>query len=75
MCTYMFKEKKLSEKVFEDVKQWRLVRVFTHYVVCGSDKSVFEKAFDITLENNKIWMPGCLSRKKQIIPFLEPAFK
>ena len=44
-------------------------------LVASSDKSVFEKAFDITLENNKIWMPGCLSRKKQIIPFLEPAFK
>ena len=44
-------------------------------LVTSKDTSVFEKAFDIKLENSSVWMQGCLSRKKQIIPFLEPAFK
>jgi len=44
-------------------------------LVASKDSSIFEKAFDITLENKKVWLDGCLSRKKQIIPFLEPAFK
>lgn len=43
-------------------------------LVSSSDSSVFEKAFNVKLEDNKVWLDGCLSRKKQIIPFLEPAF-
>ncbi|QDF28539.1 manganese-dependent inorganic pyrophosphatase [Halarcobacter anaerophilus] len=43
-------------------------------LVSSEDTSVFEKAFDVKLENKKVWLDGCLSRKKQIIPFLEPAF-
>lgn len=43
-------------------------------LVSSTDTAVFEKAFDVKLENGKVWLDGCLSRKKQIIPFLEPAF-
>jgi len=43
-------------------------------LVSSEDNSIFEKAFDKKLENGKVWLDGCLSRKKQIIPFLEPAF-
>jgi manganese-dependent inorganic pyrophosphatase len=43
-------------------------------LVSSEDASIFEKAFDVKLENGKVWLNGCLSRKKQIIPFLEPAF-
>ena len=43
-------------------------------LVSSEDTSVFEKAFDTKLEAGKVWLDGCLSRKKQIIPFLEPAF-
>ncbi|MGJ0320366.1 manganese-dependent inorganic pyrophosphatase [Aliarcobacter cryaerophilus] len=43
-------------------------------LVVSNDTSIFEKAFNCKLENGKIWLDGCLSRKKQIIPFLEPAF-
>ncbi|MCP4969653.1 MAG: manganese-dependent inorganic pyrophosphatase [Arcobacter sp.] len=43
-------------------------------LVSSVDSSIFEKAFDKKLENGKVWLDGCLSRKKQIIPFLEPAF-
>jgi len=40
----------------------------------SDDASKFETAFDIKLENNQVWLPGVLSRKKQIIPFLQPQF-
>jgi len=43
-------------------------------LVTSDDSSIFEKAFNCKLEDNKVWLDGCLSRKKQIIPFLEPAF-
>lgn len=43
-------------------------------LVTSDDTSIFEKAFNCKLEDNKVWLEGCLSRKKQIIPFLEPAF-
>ncbi|MCT7544955.1 manganese-dependent inorganic pyrophosphatase [Aliarcobacter cryaerophilus] len=43
-------------------------------LVVSNDTSIFEKAFSCKLEDGKVWLDGCLSRKKQIIPFLEPAF-
>ena len=43
-------------------------------LVASVDNSVFENAFDVELVDGKVWLDGCLSRKKQIIPFLEPAF-
>ena len=43
-------------------------------LVSSDDTSIFEKAFNCKLEDGKVWLDGCLSRKKQIIPFLEPAF-
>ncbi len=43
-------------------------------LVASDSKDKIEKAFDITVENNRFWLKGCLSRKKQVVPFLEPAF-
>ena len=43
-------------------------------LVTSDDASIFEKAFNCKLEDGKVWLDGCLSRKKQIIPFLQPAF-
>ena len=43
-------------------------------LVASVDNSIFENAFGIELVDGKVWLDGCLSRKKQIIPFLEPAF-
>ncbi len=45
-------------------------------LLCVSDDaSKIEKAFDIKLENNQVWLDGVLSRKKQVIPFVQPQFK
>lgn len=43
-------------------------------LVSSLDTTIFEKAFNCKLVDNKVWIDGCLSRKKQIIPILEPAF-
>jgi len=44
-------------------------------LVVSDDQSVIEKAFDIKLENHQAWLPKVLSRKKQVIPFLEKSFR
>ncbi|MEA3513710.1 MAG: manganese-dependent inorganic pyrophosphatase [Campylobacterota bacterium] len=44
-------------------------------LVATSSKNVVEKAWDIKIEDDQFWLKGCLSRKKQVIPFLEPAYK
>jgi len=43
-------------------------------LVLSDDNAKIESAFDVTLENNEIWLPKVMSRKKQIIPFLEGQF-
>jgi len=43
-------------------------------LVLSDDNSKIESAFNITLENNQVWLPKVMSRKKQIIPFLEEQF-
>ena len=43
-------------------------------LVLSDESNKVETAFDITLENNQIWLPKVMSRKKQIIPFLEKQF-
>ena len=45
-------------------------------LLCVSDdSSKIESAFDVKLEDNKVWLEGVLSRKKQVIPFVQPQFK
>ena len=41
----------------------------------SDDESKIEKAFDVKLENSQVWLDGVLSRKKQVIPFIQPQFK
>ena len=45
-------------------------------LLCVSDDaSKIETAFDKKLQNNQVWLDGVLSRKKQVIPFVQPQFK
>ncbi|SFV61249.1 Manganese-dependent inorganic pyrophosphatase [hydrothermal vent metagenome] len=43
-------------------------------LVVSDDASKIEKAFNVKLENNKAWLDGVLSRKKQVIPVVQPQF-
>jgi len=44
-------------------------------LVATKSPQTVEKAWDVKIENNQFWLKGCLSRKKQVVPFLEPAYK
>src|SRR5699024_32172 len=46
----------------------------TLLLVLGLTKEVVEKAFDKKLEDDKIYLPGLVSCKKQIVPPFEAAF-
>ncbi|MCT7511680.1 manganese-dependent inorganic pyrophosphatase [Aliarcobacter cryaerophilus] len=79
---------KIKDDLMEDIKKVKdeqnlhtvallltdIMKEGSEVLVVSNDTSIFEKAFNCKLENGKIWLDGCLSRKKQIIPFLEPAF-
>lgn len=77
-----------KEMIFEDMKKMKeeeglhtmivlltdIMKEGSQALVVSDDVSKFENAFDVKLENNQVWMEGVLSRKKQIIPFLQPQF-
>jgi manganese-dependent inorganic pyrophosphatase len=52
-----------------------IMAVGSQILVATDSPNVIEKAWDTKIENDQFWLKGCLSRKKQIIPFLEPAYK
>ncbi len=46
----------------------------TDLMAITDDPSVIEKAFGVKLEGKTVWLPGVMSRKKQMVPPLEKAF-
>ena len=44
-------------------------------LVVSDEPQKIESAFGVSLENRQVWLPKVLSRKKQVVPFLEKAFK
>ena len=43
-------------------------------LVVSDDPSKIEAAFNVKLQNNRAWLDGVLSRKKQVVPFVQPQF-
>jgi len=43
-------------------------------LVVSDDANLVESAFNVKLENSQVWLPKVLSRKKQVVPFLEKTF-
>ncbi|MCK4973892.1 MAG: manganese-dependent inorganic pyrophosphatase [Sulfurimonas sp.] len=43
-------------------------------LVVSDDANKVENAFGCKLEDSQVWLDGVLSRKKQVIPFLQPQF-
>ncbi len=82
----VFDDKK--EMLFEEMKRVKeegglhsVIILLTDIMAEGSqllcvsdDESIVEKAFGKKLENHEVWLNGVLSRKKQVIPFLQPLF-
>lgn len=44
-------------------------------IVLGDEISSFENGFNVKLENNSAYLPGVVSRKKQIVPIITEALK
>lgn len=52
-----------------------IMQMGSQILVATNSQEIVEKAWDVKVENDQFWLKGCLSRKKQVVPFLEPAFK
>ncbi len=46
----------------------------TELLIASNDPSIVEKAFGTAPEENKVWLSGVMSRKKQVVPNFEKAF-
>lgn len=44
-------------------------------IVAGKDKELIAKAFNVKLEDNCVYLPGILSRKKQVVPVITAAIE
>lgn len=44
-------------------------------LIVSDEPEVVEKAFNIAPQGNRVWLPGVMSRKKQVVPNFEKAFK
>ncbi len=47
----------------------------TELLIASDDESAIESTFGVAPVDSKVWLPGIMSRKKQIIPDLEKTFK
>jgi len=51
-----------------------VIKEGSQLLAVSDDESKLENAFKCTLENSQVWLEGVLSRKKQVIPYLQPQF-
>ncbi len=51
-----------------------IIKEGSQLLVVSDSISKIERAFNINLDRNEAWLPKVMSRKKQIIPFLEKQF-
>ncbi len=52
-----------------------IIQEGSELLIASEDSDKIKKALNANEDNHKIWLEGVLSRKKQIVPFLEKAFK
>ena len=74
--------------IFEDMKKMKdenglhtilvlltdIMKEGSQLLVVSDDESKIEAAFDCKLEKSQVWLDGVLSRKKQVVPFVQPQF-
>lgn len=44
-------------------------------IVLSDEPELIASAFDVTLDGDTVWLPGVMSRKKQVVPNFEKVFK
>ena len=78
----------IKDDLFEDMKKLKeegglhsviilltdIMKEGSQMLVVSDDESKIESAFECKLEESQVWLDGVLSRKKQVIPFLQPQF-
>ncbi len=52
-----------------------IIKEGSELLISSEDSDKIKKALNAKEENHTLWLEGVLSRKKQIVPFLEKAFK
>jgi manganese-dependent inorganic pyrophosphatase len=76
------------DELFEDMKAMKeeeglhtilmlltdIMKEGSQLLVVSDDESKIETAFSIKLQNHQAWLDGVLSRKKQVVPFVQPQF-
>ncbi len=77
-----------KDEIFEDMKKMKeeeglhtmivlltdIMKEGSQILVVSDEPSKIETGLNLKLENNEAWLDGVLSRKKQIIPFIQPQF-
>ena len=77
-----------EEELLEDMKKMKeegglhtvlilltdIMKEGSKLLVVSDDESKIEKAFGVELQDHKVWLDGVLSRKKQVVPFVQPQF-
>jgi manganese-dependent inorganic pyrophosphatase len=51
-----------------------IMKMGSEVLISTNHHDIVQKAFNVKIVDNKFWLDGCLSRKKQVVPVLEPAF-
>lgn len=51
-----------------------IIKEGSQLLIASDDPAVVEKAFGTKAQNNEVWLPGVMSRKKQVVPNLEKVF-
>ncbi len=51
-----------------------IMKMGSEVLICTNHQEIIEKVFNTKVVDGKFWLDGCLSRKKQVVPVLEPAF-
>lgn len=50
-----------------------IIKAGSYILVVGERQDLVEKAYNVKLENNIVWLDGVVSRKKQVVPVLMEA--
>ena len=78
----VLKDKEKIEKAMEDFINANSKDLFvllitdilennSQIIVVGTRKDIVEKSFNVTLEDNMAFLPGVVSRKKQVVPVID----
>ena len=51
-----------------------IIKEGSQLLIVSDEPDIVKKAFGVEPHNDEVWLPGVMSRKKQVVPLLEKAF-